>query len=360
MNAPVLPMPAAGTVVRFDHWLDAAFDRIITATPGLTLHTCAREGADAAAWDRLSGALVYQISAAKDEIPRRWFADAALLARCPNLLAVSSSGSGCDTIDIDACTEAGVAVLNQAGGNADSVAEMTLGLMLAVLRRIAESDRSLRAHNCESREDLMGHELRGRTLGLVGVGHAGRRVAALGRAFGMRVIGCDPALDAAELAARGAQAVSFEELLRSADVVSLHCPRDATTLRMMDGAAFAAMRPGSIFVSTARGGIHDEGALHAALASGRLAGAGLDVWDQEPPPRAHPLLALDNVVATFHTAGVTHEARRRNAELAATQIVTLLASGERPERLVNPEVWPRAQQRIAAALQDAAVSSVTP
>ncbi|MGY2487272.1 hydroxyacid dehydrogenase [Cupriavidus sp. CP313] len=359
MNAPDLPLPAAGTVVRFDHWLDPAFDSIIKATPGLTLHTCAREGADAAAWDQLCRAHVYQISAAKDEIPRHWFADAALLARCPNLLAVSSSGSGCDTIDINACTDAGVAVLNQAGGNADSVAEMTLGLMLAVQRRIAESDRRLRAHHCESREDLMGHELRGRTLGLVGVGHAGRRVAALGRAFGMHVIGCDPALDVAEMAARGAQAVSFEELLRRADVVSLHCPRDATTLRMMDAAAFAAMRPGSIFVSTARGGIHDENALHAALATGQLAGAGLDVWEQEPPPRENPLLALDNVVATFHTAGVTHEARRRNAELAATQIITLLASGAQPERLVNPEVWPRARQRIAAAMQ-AAEPSVAP
>jgi D-3-phosphoglycerate dehydrogenase len=170
----------------------------------------------------------------------------------------------------------------------------------------------------------------------------------------MRVIGYDPYLDSAEMAKRGAELVSFDELLRTADIVSLHCPRDASTLGMMNANAFAAMRPGSIFVSTARGGIHHEAALYEALASGHLAGAGLDVWDQEPAPQGHPLLTLENVVATFHTAGVTHEARRRNATLAATQILELLATGGRPERLVNPDVWPRARQRIEAVLLAAA------
>ncbi len=338
-------------VVRFDFWLDPAFDRIVSAAPGVTLQTCRMEGADDEAWTALAGAQVLQITAAKDELPRRWFVEPPLLARCPQLLAVSSSGSGCDTIDIEACTRAGVLVLNQAGGNADSVAEMAMGLMLGVLRRIAESDRRLRgAARGFSREDLMGHELRGRTLGLVGVGEAGRRAAALGRAFGMRVLGHDPALDTAELAARGAEAVSFDELLQRADIVSLHCPRDASTLGLLNAAAFAAMRPGAIFISTARGGIHDETALFEAIASGHLAGAGLDVWDQEPPPAGHPLLSLPGVVATFHTAGVTHEARRNNAELAATQIVKLLADGQRPARLVNPAAWPQASRRIAASL----------
>jgi D-3-phosphoglycerate dehydrogenase len=347
-------LPTRRQVVRFDYWLDPAFNRIVGEAPEVSLHTCQREGADEEAWARLSEAHVYQITAAKDELPRRWFVTAELLARCPNLLAVSSSGSGCDTIDIDACTAAGVAVINQAGGNADSVAEMAVGLMLSVMRRIPESDRRMKTHTTGSREGLMGHELRGRTLGLVGVGHAGSRAAALGRAFGMRVIGYDPYLDSAEMAKRGAELVSFDELLRTADIVSLHCPRDASTLGMMNANAFAAMRPGSIFVSTARGGIHHEAALYEALASGHLAGAGLDVWDQEPAPQGHPLLTLENVVATFHTAGVTHEARRRNATLAATQILELLATGGRPERLVNPDVWPRARQRIEAVLLAAA------
>jgi len=341
---------AAKRVVRFNFWLDPAFDRILTAAaPGIALETHAMEGPDAAIWQALAQAHVLQITAAKDELPRHLFASAALLDRSPHLLAISSSGSGCDTIDIPACTQAGVMVLNQAGGNADSVAEMAFGLMLSVLRRIPESNRLL--HGSErgfSREDLMGSELRGRTLGLVGVGEAGRRAAALGRAFGMRVLGCDPAFDAQELARRGAEAASLDELLRQADVVSLHCPRDAGTLGLMNAARFAAMKPGAVFISTARGGIHDEAALAQALASGHLAGAGLDVWDQEPPPPTHPLLALPNVVATFHTAGVTSEARRNNATLAATQIVQLLTTGRKPERLVNPEVWPGAQARLAA------------
>ncbi|MCZ2496811.1 3-phosphoglycerate dehydrogenase [Xylophilus sp. Kf1] len=309
------------------------------------------EGDDAAAWQALGAALVYQITAAKDEIPRRWFAADELLARCPSLLAVSTSGSGYDTVDVEACTRAGVLVLNQAGGNGDSVAEMAIGLMLSVLRRIAESDRAMRSRRGMTREDLMGHEMRGRTLGLVGVGEAGRRVAALAAAFGLEVLGCDPALDERQMAARGARKVSFDELLARADIVSLHCPRDRGTLGLMGAGAFAAMRPGAVFVSTARGGIHDEAALHAALVSGHLSGAGLDVWDQEPPPLDHPLLALPNVVATFHTAGVSHEARRHNAELAATQIVALLTTGERPARLVNPVAWPLARERIAQALR---------
>ncbi|KAF1019754.1 MAG: Hydroxypyruvate reductase [Paracidovorax wautersii] len=338
-------------VVRFDFWLDPAFDRIVSAAPGVTLQTCAMEGADDQAWAALAQAQVLQISAAKDDLPRRWFITAELLQRCPQLLAVSSSGSGCDTIDIEACTCAGVLVMNQAGGNADAVAEMAIGLMISVMRRIPESDRYLRGGARDfSREDLMGHELRGRTIGLVGVGEAGRRVAALARAFGMQVIGTDPAFDTTQLAARGAEAVSLGELLRRADIVSLHCPRNASTLGLMDGQAFAAMKPGAVFISTARGGIHDEAALHAALASGHLAGAGLDVWDQEPPPAEHGLLKLPTVVATFHTAGVTHEARRNNATLAATQIVQLLADGQPPARLVNPAAWPQASQRIAAAL----------
>lgn len=344
-------MSAPLRVVRFNFWLDAAFDRIVGAAPGITLQTCAMQGDDDSAWAALAQAQVLQITAAKDELPRHWFVTDALLARCPQLLAVSSSGSGCDTIDLDACTRAGVLVMNQAGGNADSVAEMALGLMLAVLRRIRESDALLRSNRRGfPREELMGHELRGRTLGLVGVGEAGRRTAALGRAFGMQVLGVDPALDAEQMAARGAEAVTLDDLLRRADIVSLHCPRDASTLGLLDAAAFAAMKPGSVFISTARGGIHDEAALQAALASGHLGGAGLDVWDQEPPPAEHPLLQLPNVVATCHTAGVTHEARRNNATLAATQIVQLLTDGQRPARLVNPDAWPRAQTRIAAAL----------
>ena len=169
---------------------------------------------------------------------------------------------------------------------------MALGLMLAVLRRIAESDRRLRSDERGfSREDLMGRELRSRTLGLVGMSVIGSRTAALGRAFGMRVLGSDPGLDAQEMARRGAEAVSFDELLRQSDIVSLHCPRNAHTLGLMNSARFAAMKPGAIFISTARSGIHDEVALAHALESGHLAG-GAGRWDQEPPPPDAPAAGL--------------------------------------------------------------------
>ena len=252
-------------------------------------------------------------------------------------------------MDVAACTAAGVAVVNQAGGNAASVAEHTLGLMLGVSRRMVEGDRRMRREIGYAREDVMGRELQGKTVGLVGIGHIGTRVAALARAFGMEVIATDPFLATQEIERRGATAVSFPRLLEQADFVSLHCPRDASTMRMMNAEVFGRMKKGAIFITTARGGIHDEAALLRALRSGHLAGAGLDVWDQEPPPLEHPLLALDNVFATFHVAGVTHEGRRNVAAISAEQIAGLLA-GERPPRLINPEVWPEFEHRRARIL----------
>ena len=336
-------------VVRSDMWIDAAFDQRLAREDAVALRVFARHGDERQAWDALSGASVYHVSAAKDELPRQWFVGPELIARCPRLLCVSSSGAGYDTVDVAACSAAGIAVVNQAGGNAASVAEHALGLMLGLSHRMAESDRRMRRERGFSREDVMGHEIGGKTLGLVGIGHIGTRVAALARAFGMTVLATDPLLDAQEIARRGARAVSLDELLAASDLVSLHCPREASTLGLMDARAFARMKPGAIFISTARGGIHDEAALLASLQSGHLAGAGLDVWDREPPPLDHPLLAHDKGFATFHTAGVTHEARRNMARIAADQIAQVLA-GERPPRLINPEAWPAFEARRARLL----------
>ena len=333
-------MPATQKkIVRFDLWIDPVFDQRVRSETDLDLQIGAVAGQPEEGWRLLFDAHVFHVSPAKDELPSWLFVNKDLLAKCPNLLCVSSAGAGYDTTDVAACTQAGIAVMNQAGGNADSVAEATLGLMIDVSRRISESDRRLRRERGFSREEVMGHELRGKTVGLVGIGHIGRRVAKLARAFGMNVLATDPYLTAEAIQRRDAQPATLEEVLRKSDIVSLHCPRDKSTMKLMDARAFAVMKRGALFISTARGGIHDEAALSDALRSGHLSGAGLDVWEQEPPPLDHPLLGMDNVVAMFHTAGVSHEARRNVAAIAAEQIVAAMKGG-RPERLINPEVWP--------------------
>ena len=341
--------PANWHVTRFDLWINPVFDEIVGADPAVTLEVAPVRDAGKG-WAALERAHIYQISAAKDELGAQFRATQALVERCPQLLCVSSAGAGYDTVDVDACTRAGVAVVSQIGGNAASVGEMAIGLMLGVSRRIVESDRRLRKERGFSREDVMGHDIGGKVLGVVGIGHTGSRTTALAKAFGMRVLATDPFVAPEEIRRRGAEPVDLETLLRSSDFVTLHCPRNQDTLNLFDAKRFASMKQGAIFISTARGGIHDEQALAEALTSGHLAGAGLDVWKVEPPPLDHPLLALDNVIATFHTAGVSHEGRRNVARMAAEQILQIV-HGERPPRLANPEVWDRFQERRAQALR---------
>lgn len=327
-------------VLRLDTPLDAhTFDTLVGGDPGMQLQVCPVQGDEDRTWEAFSQAHIYHIASARDDLPTHWRAERALLERSPQLLAVSAYGAGYDTVDLEACTAAGVCVINQAGSNAAAVAEHTLGLMLGLSKRISESDRRLRRGERLTRQQVMGRDLEGATLGLVGIGHAGTRVAALGRALGMRVLATDPYVAPEEIARRGAQSVSLPALLQASDVVSLHCPLTPETEGLLNREAFAAMKPGALFITTARGGIHDEAALHEALVQGRIAGAGLDVWSVEPPPEDHPLLKLDQVLATTHTAGVTTGARRQMATMAGAQILAF-ARGERPARLVNPQVWP--------------------
>jgi D-3-phosphoglycerate dehydrogenase / 2-oxoglutarate reductase len=290
----------------------------------------------------------YYVRASRDELPAPLHVRAALLDRLPKLLMAASYGAGYDTIDLDACTRAGVAVVNQAGGNAEGVAEHALGMMLALLKRIPEMHAAMRAGAARKREAFMGRELIGRTVGVVGLGHTGSRTAQIVRAFGCRVLASDPYLDAATCQARGAEKVELPELLAQADIVSLHCPLTDETRGLFGRAAFAALRPGALFITTARGSIHDEAALHEALLSGHLAGAGLDVWETEPPPVDHPLLSHPAVIASNHTAGVTHESRERVGRMAAEAFVAA-AAGQVPPRLLNPEALPRYAERWSAA-----------
>lgn len=336
-------------IVRLDLPLDAAtFDSWVAAEASVSLEVRAARGEDAATWQALASAHLYHVSSARDDLPAQWCVAAPLLARCSDLLAVTTFGAGYDTVDVDACTAAGVCVVNQAGSNAGAVAEHTFGLIIGLSKRIGEIDRRLRRGERFSRQEAMGFDLQDRTLGLVGIGHAGTRTAQLGMAFGMTVLASDPWLEPDEIRRRGAMPVTLAELLQSADVVSLHCPLNASTRGFFDAAAFAAMKPGALFITTSRGGIHDEAALCDALVSGHLGGAGLDVWALEPPAADHPLLGLDKVLATHHVAGVTHDSRRQMASMGAQQVLAL-AAGSRPMRLVNPEVWPAYAQRFERA-----------
>lgn len=335
-------------IARFEAWINPVFDEIILRNQGFNLDVIDLSDDEDINWSKLKNVDVLHIRPTLDEVPPQWQVNDALLDKCPQLLCVSSTGAGYDTINVDACTRAGVAVISQMGVNANSVAEMAMGLMLCVSRRIAESDRQLRQNRGFSREDLMGHDLKGKTLGIVGIGHAGTATAKLAKAFGMNVIAYDPLLTAAEINLRGAEAKEWDELITQSNIISVHCPRNESTRNMFNTDAFSSMRKGTIFITTARGGIHDEDALHKALISGHLGGAGLDVWEEEPPALNNPLLSLPNVVATYHTAGVSHEGRYNVAAEGAMQICKIM-NGEKPLRLVNPEVWPTFLKRYQKA-----------
>lgn len=337
-------------VVRLDLPLDAAtFDGAVRGAGGIALRVCATHDDDAATWAAMQAAHLYHVSSARDDLPAHWFVAAPLIERCPELLAVSTYGAGFDTVDVDACSAAGICVFNQAGSNAHSVAEHTLGFLISLKKRIAESDKRLRRGERFPRQDGIGIDLEGSVLGIIGIGYIGTRVTQLAQAFGVQVLACDPLVDPAEIRRRGAEPVTLDELLRRADAVSIHCPLDATTRDMINTAEFAAMKDGAVFISTARGGIHNEDALYDAIKAGKIKGAGLDVWLTEPPAATHPLLQFDTVLATFHNAGVTVGARQQMATLASSQIIGLV-QGEKPSRLINPEVWPRFAQRYEQIL----------
>src|ERR1700733_11459596 len=322
---------------------------ILKARPDVRLDRLENESPDDVSAPILSAAHAYQIGAARDELARHFHADADLLRRTPNLLIVSSNGAGFDPVDVDACTAAGVLVVNQSGGNAHSVAEHALGMMLTLSKRIIEADRALRRDPNVNRNALIGNEIQGKTIGIIGIGNVGRRLAELCKGlFGMKVLAYDPYVPAAEVAARGGEKVELDDLLRRSDFVSINCPLAKDNRGMIGARQFALMRPHAYFVTTARGFIHDEDALLDALRDKKIAGAGLDVWSKEPPPPDHPLLQFDNVLASPHTAGVTKEARANMGRIAAEQMLDAL-DGKRPPRIINPEVWPDYAKRFERA-----------
>jgi D-3-phosphoglycerate dehydrogenase len=327
-------------LVFFESWMDTSAERLLGQRSDIELVRLGFARPPEENWPELERAHGYQILPGA-ELHEPFFGDRGLIARCSNLLAITSTGAGYDMIDVDACTEAGILVSNQAGANRDAVAQHVLAMMLGLTKRIIQSDRALRRGRDWDRMDYTGQQLNGKTVGIIGVGNIGTLVSRLcGGLFGMSVVGYDPYLTAQQFAERGAKPVDLEALLARADFVSVNCPLTGETRGMIGADTFACMKPSAYFITTARGGIHDEAALVAALTHGQIAGAGVDVWLTEPPPLDHPLLAFDNVLVTPHIAGITEEARTNMAIGAARQWIAIF-QGERPPRLVNSEAWPR-------------------
>lgn len=259
--------------------------------------------------------------------------DEGLIEAAQQLVVIGRAGVGVDNIAVDAATRRGVIVTNTPAANSIATAEQAMSLMLSVARHTAHSHGAV-ASGVWSRSKFTGIELAGKTLGLVGFGRIGREVARRARAFAMDVIAFDPYVT--ELAARDQSVtlVELDDLLRRADVVSLHCALTADTAEMIDADAIATMKPSAILINAARGGLLDEEAVAAALEEGRLAGAGVDVYSSEPPSAAHPLIGLPTVVHTPHLGASTAEAQRDVARQVAEQVLEVLR-GEGIRNSVN-------------------------
>jgi D-3-phosphoglycerate dehydrogenase len=251
--------------------------------------------------------------------------DRALLAKAPRLKVIGRAGVGAENIDVDAATAAGVLVMNTPGGNAVSVAEHTLALMLSMARSIPQAIASVKSGQWEAKK-FLGSELRGKTLGVVGLGSIGREVVRRARGFEMRIVSSDPYVNSRTAADLSTTLLSLEELYPECDYITLHVALTTETYGMLNDAAFAAMKQGVRIVNCARGELIDGEALRKAIESGKVAGAALDVFQTEPP-RSEPLLAFENVLATPHIGGWTHEAQDALGYRIAEQIVEYFRDG---------------------------------
>jgi D-3-phosphoglycerate dehydrogenase len=253
---------------------------------------------------------------------------------------VGRAGIGVDNVDLEAATERGVVVMNTPRGNATTTAELAIALLLSLARHIPRADRAVRAGKWKMK-GLVGTEVFGKTLGVVGLGRIGRLVAERGRGLGMRVVAYDPYLAAGEGQAPvgGAELVELDALLARADFVTVHVPLNESTRNLISWEALARMKPGARLIQASRGGVVDEEAVLDALTSGKLAGAAFDVLVEEPPPRDHPLLAREDVIVTPHLGASSEEAQLRVALDIAEQIVHFLGEGV-AENAVNAPTLP--------------------
>ncbi len=252
------------------------------------------------------------------------------LARAKKLRVIAKQGVGIDNIDLVAARARGITVCRTPGVNKEAVAELALALALSVTRRVTEFDRNIRSGAVVERSNFLGMESWQKTVGIVGMGNIGTLVARKWRAaFNAKIVAYDPYVPAdiwPDIAHRRAN--SLAELLPQADILTLHLPLTDESRGMIGAAALALMKPGAVVINTSRGGIVDERALYDAIVAGRLFGAGLDVFEREPPMADNPLMRLPTVVATPHAGGGTYETQARSSLLVAEQLFEALAGRE--------------------------------
>ena len=261
--------------------------------------------------------------------------DAAAIEAAPGLKIIARYGVGVDRVDLRAATRLGVIVTNTPGANSVAVAELAIALLLALSRKLCPANQAV--HNGQWPR-LSGLGLHGKTAGLVGLGAIGREVAPRLAAFGCRVLAFDPYVSPQTAVACQASLFSLDELLRQSDFVSLHAPVTPETRGLVDAAFLGRMKPQALLINTARGELVDETALFEALQQGRLGGAGLDCFIQEPPGADHPLLSLPNVLLTPHSGSHTDEATSAMGRMALRACLAAL-QGQRPDYVVNPQVY---------------------
>jgi D-3-phosphoglycerate dehydrogenase len=274
--------------------------------------------------------------------------DSEVISAGSRLQVIGRAGVGVDNVDLDAATRAGITVVNAPTGNTIAAAEHTLALLYGVARKIAAADASVRRGEWK-RTQFTGLELRGRTLGIIGLGKIGQAIAARARAMEMTVLASDPFVTAEQAAHHGVDLVSFDDLLARSDVVSVHVPLSRATRHLISGDQFGRMKPGAILLNVARGGVVDEAALAEALVEGRIAGAGVDVFETEPPSDS-PLLAAPNTLLTPHLGASTAEAQVAVAEEIADQVLDVLAGRSARYAVNAPLLTPETAQALAPYL----------
>jgi phosphoglycerate dehydrogenase-like enzyme len=307
------------------------------------LHAHAPRRNDPTYWSRF-----YSLQVTPDDLAdvdglivlRPWVKCSTFAAGARDLVVIGRSGAGYDKIDVDACTENDVALFNAPHALNHSTASSALLFMLALAKRLPEQERVARTGHWERQAAVMGGELQGRTLGIVGLGHSGRELVRLVTPFQMHVLAYSPHADPDEARRLGVELTTLDDLLRRSDFVSLHCRLDAATHGLIGEPQLALLKPGAYFINVARGELVDHAALVAALRERRIAGAGLDVFAVEPLPPDDPLLELDNVIVTPHWSASTTDVWQATGR-AMTEGMLRAACGQVPENVVNPAVLDR-------------------